>query len=195
MQVELIVSAVSAQDFPPPGMPEVVLAGRSNVGKSSLINRLVGQRYLARTSATPGKTQSINFYQVSRAFILVDLPGYGYAKVGRATRRQWGRLIEDYFQAGRDIALVIHLLDAGIPPTVLDITLANWLERLGVARILAATKADKLSGNAKTSQLRIITAAFGNSPVLLVSAVTGMGCQEIWQRVEEVTRRTPSARE
>jgi len=186
---EFVVSAVSWQDLPREGIPEIALAGRSNVGKSSLINRLVGQKNLARTSSTPGKTQSINFYRVNGSFFLVDLPGYGYGKAGKSAAQQWKKLVEKYFGERSAIALTLHLVDARIPPTPLDFVLAGWLDHLEVPHMIVATKADKLSGNEKAVQLRTISAAFGGAAVVLWSAVSGLGSKEIWQRVDEVTRR------
>jgi GTP-binding protein len=188
MRAEFIVSAVSEADFPASGMPEVVLAGRSNVGKSSMINRLAGIRSLARTSSTPGKTQSINFYRFDHAFYLVDLPGFGYAKVGKSVSLGWKSVIEKYFRNRPVVALVIQLVDARLQPTKLDLELSQWLDFLEVPRLVVATKADKLSGNGKVAQQRVISGAFSNQPVILASAVTGIGCKEIWKRVLESIR-------
>jgi GTP-binding protein len=188
LEAEFVVSAVTQRDFPREGIAEVVLAGRSNVGKSSLINRLAGQRSLARTSATPGKTQSINFYRLNRSFFFVDLPGFGYAKVGKTASRQWRQLVEQYFRERPAIALVLQLVDARMPPTPLDVELADWLDHLEIPRMVVATKADKLSGNQRTVQARVLSDAFGGGPVIMSSAVTGMGCNEIWNRVTEATR-------
>ncbi len=185
---EFVISAFSERDFPREGIPEVVLAGRSNVGKSSLINRLAANKGLARTSSTPGKTQSINFYRFERAFFLVDLPGFGYAKAGRTESRKWKRLIEQYFRDRPTISLVIHLVDARMPPTVLDLELAEWLDHLSIPRLIVATKSDKLSGNKRSAQSQVISSTFGGGPVILSSAVTGMGCTEVWQRVTEAIR-------
>jgi GTP-binding protein len=186
-QVEFITSAFSQRDFPPVGIPEIALAGRSNVGKSSLINKLVGAKRLARTSATPGKTRSVNFYRCGGSFFLVDLPGFGYAK-GKHGSRDWKVLVERYFERRATIALVIHLLDARVAPTPLDVQFAEWVERLEFPRLVVATKADKLSGNQRASQLRSIREVFAEVPVVFSSAVTGIGCKEIWNRVVEATQ-------
>ena len=183
------MSAVSPRDFPREGIPEVVLAGRSNVGKSSLINKLVGQRNLARTSSTPGKTQFINFYRLNRAFFFVDLPGYGYARAPKSVARQWGRLIEQYFQDRPWIRLVIHLVDSRIPPTERDLELAAWLGHLELPTLVVATKVDKLSGNERVRQMRGLATALWGGAVLATSAMTGDGCSEVWRRVVEATRR------
>jgi len=188
MKAELAAFAVAERDFPREGIPEIVLAGRSNVGKSSLINRLAGQKDLARTSSTPGKTQSVNFYGFGGAFYLVDLPGFGYAKAGKALSRRWSRLIDQYFRVRSAIRLVIHLVDSRLEPTRLDMELEGWLKELSMPRLIVATKADKLSGNEKAAQKRAISAAFHGDPVIMASAVTGIGCNEIWNRVVEATQ-------
>lgn len=188
MQAEFIACAVTEHDFPCEGIPEIVLAGRSNVGKSSLINQLAGRTGIARTSSTPGKTQSINFYRFDGSFFLVDLPGFGYAKAGRAASRKWSRLIEQYFRVRSTIRLVIHLVDARLEPTELDLKLEGWLNELRMPRLIVATKADKLSGNEKTVQQRVISAAFHGEPVIMASAITGIGCKELWKRVVETTQ-------
>jgi GTP-binding protein len=184
---DFVISAVSERDFPHEGIPAVVFAGRSNVGKSSLINKLAGKKNLARTSSTPGKTQSINFYRIDGSFFFVDLPGFGYAKAGKFAVRQWKQLIEEYFRNRSTIVLVIQLVDSRMPPTSLDLQLSEWLDRLKVPRMIVATKSDKLSNNQKVVQLRIISESFGEQSVVLCSAETGAGCKEIWKRVLEAT--------
>lgn len=183
MQAEFVACAVTESDFPPERMPEVVLAGRSNVGKSSLINQLAGRKGLARTSSTPGKTQSINFYRFDGAFLLVDLPGFGYSRAGKAASRKWSRLIENYFRVRSTIHLVVHLVDSRMEPTGLDVKLEEWLGELKMPRLIVATKADKLSSNERATQQRVITAAFHGEPVILASAVTGIGCKELRKRM------------
>jgi len=187
IEVEFVASAFSHRDFPGPSIPEVVVAGRSNVGKSSLINRLVGVKGVARTSGTPGKTRSINFYRCNRTFYLVDLPGFGFAK-GKSASREWKGLIELYFQRGAAVALVIHLVDARMPPTDLDIRFAAWLQYLNLPRLVVATKADKISGNQRAVEKRAIEEVFPEVPVIFSSAFTGVGCREIWNRVVETTQ-------
>jgi GTP-binding protein len=194
-QAQFVISAVSERDFPREGIPEVVFAGRSNVGKSSLINRLVSAKNLARTSSTPGKTQSINFYRLDNSFFFVDLPGFGYAKAGKFVVQQWKALIERYFQNRSIIVLTIQLVDSRMPPTKLDMQLSEWMERLNVPRIIVATKTDKLSNNQKGTQLRIISESFGGQPVVMSSAETGIGCKEIWKRVLQATAAVKSSSE
>jgi len=185
MQAEFVASAFTECEFPRETHPEVVLAGRSNVGKSSLINRLAGSKCLARTSSTPGKTRSINFYRFGRDFYLVDLPGFGYARAEKGATVGWKRLVEKYFRDRQSVVLVVHLVDARIPPTRLDMELTEWMKFLEMPQLVVATKADKLSGNEKVVQQRVISSAFGGKPVILASAVTGIGCREIWKRVIE----------
>ena len=164
----------------------MVFAGRSNVGKSSLINRLTGNRKLARTSSTPGKTQSINFYRIDNAFFFVDLPGFGYAKAKKSDMDQWKRLIDRYFHnrySDNTIALTVQLVDSRMPPTAMDLQLAEWLDSLEMPRLVVATKSDKLSNNQKVKQLHEISESLNNQDVMMSSAETGAGCREIWNRI------------
>jgi GTP-binding protein len=190
IQAEFVISAVAVNDFPCDGLPEVVIAGRSNVGKSSLINRLVQQKSLARTSTTPGKTQSINFYRIDRSFYLVDLPGYGYAKVGRNLRHRWRHDTEQYFHNRPAVVLVVQLVDARMPPTELDMELAKWLQHLGTPRIIVATKADKLSGNKLPVHASMISKAMGGEEVIMSSAASGIGYSRLWAQVVSAAQRT-----
>ena len=183
IQAEFILSAVSERDFPREEFPEIVFAGRSNVGKSSLINRLVGSRKLARTSSMPGRTQSINFYRINNSFYFVDLPGFGYSKAGKSASAQWKKLIERYFQVRRTIALTVQLVDSRMRPTAMDLQLAEWLDALGTPRLVVAAKSDKLSNNQKVMQLRVISESLKNQNVVMSSAETGAGCREIWNRI------------
>jgi GTP-binding protein len=153
------------------------------VGKSSLINRLTRSRKLARTSSTPGKTQSINFYRLDGSYYFVDLPGFGYAKAGKGAIRQWQKVIERYFEKRSLIVLTVQLVDSRMPPTNSDLQLYEWLKNLGIEHMLVATKSDKLSNNKKINQSRLISGSFGGQPVVMSSAQTGAGCKEIWKQV------------
>ncbi len=184
VEAEFVRSAFSENDFPREGIPEVVFAGRSNVGKSSLINRLARNQKLAPISSTPGKTRSINFYRINRAFFFVDLPGYGYAKAAKAAIKQWKELVECYFTKRPNIVLVIQLVDSRIPPVHSDLQLSEWLDQLRIPRMIVATKSDKLPNNLKISQMRLFARAFGTEDIVMVSAKTGTGCKELWRRVQ-----------
>ncbi len=193
VQAEFVISAVSERDFPHEGIPEIVFAGRSNVGKSSLINRLAGKAKLARTSSTPGKTQSVNFYRINGAFFFVDLPGFGYAKTGKHAVQQWKKLIEKYFEDRPAIVLVIQLIDSRMPPTNLDLRLSDWLAKLKIPRMLAATKSDKLSNNQRIAAMRAMAKSYGVQSVIMSSAETGAGCKEIWKQVLQAVAGLDSA--
>jgi GTP-binding protein len=183
IQADFVISAVSERDFPREGIPEIVFTGRSNVGKSSLINALTGIQGLARISSTPGKTQTVNFYRINRSFFFVDLPGFGYAKASKSAIREWKDLIERYFVMRSNIALVIQLIDSRLPPTKQDLQLFEWLKGLRIPHMLVGTKFDKLSGNEKVAQMRAISNSFGGLTTVMSSAKTGIGCKEIFKRV------------
>jgi len=148
-----------------------------------MINRLAGKLKLARTSATPGKTQSINFYRIDNAFYFVDLPGYGYAKAAKSAVQQWKKLIEQYFENRSAIVLVIQLVDSRMPPTNLDFHLSEWLTERNIPRMIVATKSDKLSNNQRIASMRVFEKSFGTQSVVMSSAETGAGYKEIWERV------------
>jgi len=183
-------SAHRPQDEPREAGPDVVFMGRSNVGKSSLINRLLGTKNLARTSSTPGRTQSVNFYRVNESFYFVDLPGYGYARVPEAVRRSWGPMIDGFLKRRRErIALAVLLLDARHDPTDQDAQLRDWLVAKRIRFLAVATKSDKLSGNGLARMKRVFRDRFGNEGVseapVMASAKTGRGIKEIWRHLDE----------
>jgi len=154
--IHLACVAYTPRDFPRDGRPQVCFAGRSNVGKSSLLNRLVGRRNLARTSKTPGRTREIHFFLVADRVYFVDLPGYGYAKVSRQMRSRWGRLIEDYLADNDALRLMVVILDIRHDPSEDDLDLIVWLESRGIPYTLALTKSDKVSGHVAAGQHRRI---------------------------------------
>jgi GTP-binding protein len=184
-----VVAAYRAQDEPRAPGPEVVFLGRSNVGKSSLINRLLGTKGLAKTSSRPGRTQSVNFYRINDAFNFVDLPGYGYAKVPQAVRRSWRPMVEGFLERRRQrIALALLVVDARREPTELDGTMRDWLEAGEIPYVVAATKADKLSGNGRAKAARALRKGLAGAAVvepLLVSAQSGLGMRELWRHLDE----------
>ena len=179
-----------AEDEPRPIGGDVVFLGRSNVGKSSLINGLLGVKGLARTSSTPGRTQTVNFYRVNRTHFFVDLPGYGYARAPKAIREQWGPMVEGFLGRRREaIALAVVLVDARHEPSDLDKTMLTWLVDRDIPRIVVGVKADKLSGNDRSKADRALrktfeTAQDGVAP-FLASAVTGLGMNELWRHIDE----------
>jgi len=183
---EFVAGAARLSQLPRTSLPEIALAGRSNVGKSSLINRLVGVRKLARTSNTPGKTRQLNFYRVNRAWHFVDLPGYGYAAGPEAERGGWRSLVEPYLSSRPQLAGVAALVDARIGPTELDRMLFDWLAARGLPWAVILSKIDKVSGNALTRTLKDTRAVLGTEvPLLGCSVQTGRGLAEVERWVSE----------
>lgn len=163
--------------------PEIAFLGRSNVGKSSLINSLLQRKGLARTSNTPGRTQSINFFLINDAFFFADLPGYGYAKVSKSMRADWGKMAEEYLGERETIALCVQLIDARHEPTKLDIQLNEWLVHFEKPHVVAATKADKLSNNELKRSLSVIKRTLGGAAVVPYSSQTGLGKEDLWAEI------------
>jgi GTP-binding protein len=186
---EFIKSAVKPDQYPKTGLPEVAFAGRSNVGKSSLINTLLGRRKLAQTSATPGKTRLVNFFSVNGRFCFVDLPGYGFARVSRAEQQSWGPMVETYLRDSAQLRLVVSILDARHDPTRQDRDLIDWLRHYGRRHLIILTKSDKLSRGEALKRRRQIASLLGlegaETPVLF-SAQTGEGKGEIWRAIQQV---------
>ena len=181
-----VKSATSPEHYPRDGRPEIAFMGRSNVGKSSLINSLLGVRALARTSSTPGRTQLVNFFLINHAFHFVDLPGYGYARVPRDVKKLWGPMVEKYLATRPSLMLSIVITDSRHEPTELDLRMKQWLEAREKPFIVVATKADKLSSNQLRASLSRASAVLGTNEVVAYSAVTRIGAARIWK---EITRR------
>jgi len=191
VQAEFVKSAATPNDFPRDGLPEVAIVGRSNVGKSSLLNRLAGIKRLAAVSKTPGRTQLVNFFKMEKRWYLVDLPGYGFAKVPDSVKRRWETLVTSYLFERPALRLVILLVDARHAPMALDLEVRDLLERSGLALAVVATKSDKLSRSALARNRRELTAAFSeplNRPFITFSAVTGEGRKELWNVIETHVR-------
>jgi GTP-binding protein len=182
---EFVTSAVQPSQFPPPDRPEFAFAGRSNVGKSSLINTLVNRKKLVLTSSTPGKTRLINFFRVNDALIFADLPGYGYARVPAAERRRWRPMIEGYLVGRPNLKAVIVILDARRTPGAEEAQLLEWLAERGIPPILVVTKSDKLSKTAQKKQLQNIAFALGVGPedLLLFSSKSRQGWDALWRAI------------
>ena len=180
---EFVKSAFEKNHWTTDGLPEVAFLGRSNVGKSSLLNSLVQRKALARTSNTPGRTQSINFFLINGSFYFVDLPGYGYAKVSKSMRADWGKMAEEYLSERANLALAIQLIDVRHEPTDLDRQLNGWLTANGLKFVVAATKTDKLSANQLNKQLNVIGKAMPGGTVIAYSSVTGRGRDELLNQI------------
>ena len=187
---ELKISAGLPGQFPGDAIPQVAFSGRSNVGKSSLINKIFNRKALARVSAVPGKTATINFYGLENVYF-VDLPGYGYAKVAKSEKQRWGELIEGYLNDDRELALVFQLVDFRHPPTADDVMMINFLIDSGIPFVVVLTKADKLSKRQREERrAALITELPCGEDITIVefSAQTGEGCEEIRAIIEELAQ-------
>lgn len=183
--VEFLISAASTGDFPKNRLPEIAFAGKSNVGKSSVINRLLQRKNFARVGDKPGKTVHVNYFVIDRKCYLVDLPGYGFAKVSQQEKDRWGRLMEDYFAAQR-IDLGVLIVDYRHPPTNNDITMANWFLDSGCPFVVVANKMDKLKKSELKPNLEVIRRDLGlpdGCPVIPFSAEKGDGREELVRRI------------
>ena len=193
VSAQFMLAAMDAAHFPKPGPPEVAFLGRSNVGKSSLINSLLGEK-LAKTSSTPGRTRSINFFAVRRAgrsspeLLFADLPGYGYAKLSKEISAEWPKFIEPYLEQRETLALSIVLVDTNIPPQEKDKQLVEWLRFHDRPFVVVGTKADRVSNNVLANSVRTLKAAFGIESILSYSTKTGAGRNELWRHIGESCR-------
>lgn len=180
-------------ELPELGLPEVAFAGRSNVGKSSALNRLLNMKKAARVSSTPGRTQAINLFRVRDAMIFADLPGYGYAKVPAAVREAWGPMIERYLGERSTLKLVVVLVDARRDPMESDGQLLDGLRDAGIPFLVVATKIDKLKKQQKSSQIMTIRRIFELPPdqPVAFSSVTGDGVRDVWDRIDAAVRAEP----
>lgn len=181
---EFVKSAFDRTHWTDDGRPEIAFLGRSNVGKSSLLNSLLIRKSLARTSNTPGRTQSINFFLVNERFYFADLPGYGYAKVSKAMRADWGKMAEQYLSERRDLVLSIQLIDSRHTPTELDRQLNEWLRFTDKPFVIVATKCDKLSNNELVKSVAVIKKALPGADVIAFSSKTGKGRDTVWAKIE-----------
>lgn len=188
-KAEIVISAVAEAQYPDDNLPEIVLLGRSNVGKSSFVNTLIERRGLARTSSQPGKTQTMNFYRINDLFHFVDMPGYGYAKVSKTEREKWGKMIEKYLRQRENVALIFQLMDSRHEPSEDDCIMHEWLTFYGLSPVIIGTKADKISKTnqkkftdhvAKTLDLR------DTREIILFSTETKAGKEEAWSRITAV---------
>ncbi|RAL26689.1 ribosome biogenesis GTP-binding protein YihA/YsxC [Thermoflavimicrobium daqui] len=187
-QVEFEVSAVKPAQYPDEVLPEIALAGRSNVGKSSLINCLIERKNLARTSSKPGKTQTINFYRINNQMFFADVPGYGFARVSKSIRAAWGKMMEAYFTERKSLKAVIQVVDLRHPPTADDQSMYQFLKYHQLPVVVVATKADKIPKGKWQKYLKVTKETLQIQPkdhLILFSAQTRQGKEELWHLIEE----------
>ena len=191
---EFITSATKPSQYPRTALPEIAFAGRSNVGKSSLINTLVNRKHLVKTSSTPGRTQLINFFDINGRIGFVDLPGYGYAKVPVSVRKKWGPMIETYLSDRETLKGVIVIMDIRRIPRQQELNLVAWLNHYAIASVLVLTKTDKLSKNKQTQQHQLIARALGRprNDFILFSAKTHRGKDAVWNAILSLVDITDS---
>ena len=188
-KAEIVISAVAEAQYPVDNLPEIVLLGRSNVGKSSFVNTLIERRGLARTSCQPGKTQTMNFYRINDLFHFVDMPGYGYAKVSKTEREKWGKMIEKYLRNRENAVLIFQLMDSRHVPSEDDRLMHEWLTYYGLNPVIIGTKADKISRtNQKKSVNQIVKALDlrDTREIIFFSTETKEGKEEAWAKIESV---------
>lgn len=194
---EFIKSAVDRDGFVHDGRSEVAFVGRSNVGKSSLLNRLLQRNKLARTSSTPGRTRAVNYFLLDKERYFVDLPGYGWARAGRDERESWGKLVESYFEEALPEARVVLLVDSRVGATVLDVQAWQWLQRLEADTVVVATKVDKLKRSQRHKAMKAIRESLqiAGDSIVSVSAQSGEGIAELWSRILAPARTSLDAAE
>lgn len=185
-QAEFVISAVGPNQYPDDALPEIALAGRSNVGKSSLINRMINRKNLARTSSTPGKTQHLNYYRINEELYFVDFPGYGYAKVSKTQRQAWGGMIEKYLLERETLKLILLIIDLRHPPSKDDELMYDWLKHHDLPVCIVATKADKIPKSRWQKHMKIIRDALvlrAGDQLMLFSSEAGIGRDELWEQI------------
>ena len=185
--VELVISAVRPDQYPEDGLPEFALAGRSNVGKSSFINKMIGRKSMARISSKPGKTQTLNFYKIEEKLFYVDVPGYGYAKVSKSEREAWGKMIERYITDREPLRAVIQIVDLRHPPSRDDIAMYDFMKHFEIPCIIIATKADKIPKGKWDKHKKIVRTTLDmdkSDPLIIFSSETGLGKDEAWKEIE-----------
>lgn len=187
-----VKSAKQANDFPKDRKPEIAFCGRSNSGKSSLLNALTNSQGLARTSSSPGRTQLINFFLVDGQTYYVDLPGYGYAKVPKGIRDTWGEMVEGYLRNREPLKLAIMLVDSRIPPTDSDRTMKEWLDHFGIPNLVVLTKSDKISRNELTKAQKICAETLQTKEIIAFSAITDFGKEAVLKKIRDAIDHKPT---
>ena len=187
-----VKSAKQANDFPKDRKPEIAFCGRSNSGKSSLLNALTNSQGLARTSSSPGRTQLINFFLVDGQTYYVDLPGYGYAKVPKGIRDTWGEMVEGYLRNREPLKLAIMLVDSRIPPTDSDLTMKKWLDHFGIQNLVVLTKSDKISRNELTKAQKICAETLQTKEIIAFSAITDFGKEAVLKKIRDAIDHKPT---
>lgn len=185
----LVISAVGPDQYPSEGLPEIALAGRSNVGKSSFINKLIDRKALARTSSNPGKTQTLNFYEINERFLFVDVPGYGYAKVSKTEREKWGHFIQEYLSSREPLLLICQLVDIRHAPSKDDVIMYDWLVHMELPVMIIATKLDKIPKGKVQKHINVIRKTMdmpAEQVVIPFSAMNGQGKIEVWSHFSQV---------
>ena len=190
---EFVKSAVKPSQYPSAELPEIAFAGRSNVGKSSLINTLVNRKRLVKTSSTPGRTQLVNFFIINKAFLFVDLPGYGYAKVPASVKKLWGPMVETYLSTRKTLKGVVLIMDIRRKPGLQELNFIEWLDYYSISKILILTKIDKLSKTKQIKQRLLIEKDLGedNNDLILFSAKSRRGKDAVWDAVDRLIHISP----
>ncbi len=186
-EVEFVISAVGPAQYPKDALPEIALAGRSNVGKSSLINSMINRKGLARTSSKPGKTQTLNYYRINQDVYFVDFPGYGFAKVAKSTKEKWGQMIESYLTDRKELLCVVQIVDMRHSPSNDDIAMYEWLQFFEVPTIVVATKADKIPKGKWQKHVKIIRDELKTTKettIVMFSSETGQGKDDLWSEID-----------
>ncbi|MBA2871643.1 GTP-binding protein [Anoxybacillus calidus] len=186
---EIVISAVKPEQYPNNNLPEFALAGRSNVGKSSFINKMVNRKNLARTSSKPGKTQTLNFFLINESLYFVDVPGYGFAKVSKKEREAWGKMIETYLTTREQLRAVVLIVDLRHAPTKDDVMMYEFLKHYEIPAVIIATKADKIPRGKWQKHVKVVRETLNvveGDPVIIFSSETGQGKDEAWAVLQQL---------
>ncbi len=198
IDAKFIISAVGEGQYPDDDLPEIAFVGRSNIGKSSTINTLLNRRSLAKTSSTPGKTRTINFYEINGAFRLVDLPGYGFASVSKTEKATWRQFIDFYLTRRENLKAIIQLVDIRHKPSKEDVNMEQWIDFMGRPAVVVANKSDKIGKNDQIKSLKVIREELSlpkEKGLIKFSKMTGQGKEELWQYIETILEASETAKQ